>query len=157
MIQQLGFWTQKIQANVKCCYVRRRAECPSLGPGLKHPSLSSLTLVWPRRDVPRRYKRWIRGLGGEKLPTASYTLLPNLKKGIFLAIGEGSIILVACFLHRRAQTCLYQTPGRRPLRIIRDYARQHGLGCLVEKNTTLSASAGLFAARLESVSAGSDA
>ena len=28
--------------------------------------------------------RWIRGLGGEKLPAASYALLPNLKKGIFL-------------------------------------------------------------------------
>ena len=41
-IQQLRFWTQKIQANVDyCCYVRRRAECTSLGPGLKHPSLRS--------------------------------------------------------------------------------------------------------------------
>ena len=40
MIQQLGFWTQKIQANVDYyCYVRRRAECTSLGPGLEHPSL----------------------------------------------------------------------------------------------------------------------
>ena len=33
--------------------------------------------------------RWIPGLGGERLPTASYTLLPNLKKGLFFAIGEG--------------------------------------------------------------------
>ena len=33
--------------------------------------------------------RWIRGLGG-KLPAASYALLPNLKKGLFFAIGEGS-------------------------------------------------------------------
>ena len=42
VIQQLGFWTQKIQSNVDyCCYVRRRAECTSLGPGLKHPSLRS--------------------------------------------------------------------------------------------------------------------
>ena len=32
--------------------------------------------------------RWIRGLGGEKLPAASYALLPNLKKSLF-AIGEG--------------------------------------------------------------------
>ena len=38
-IQQLGFWTEKIQANVDYCYVWRRAECTSLGPGLKHPSL----------------------------------------------------------------------------------------------------------------------
>ena len=73
---------------------------------------------------PRRYQaskisglediRSIRGLGGEKLPAASYALLPNLKKGIFFAIGEGSRILVACFLHNSAQMCLYQAPGRRP-------------------------------------------
>ena len=55
VIQQLGFWAQKIQAYVDYCYVRRRAECASLGPGLEHPSLRSLTLVWPRRDVPRRF------------------------------------------------------------------------------------------------------
>ena len=41
VIQQLGFWTQKIQANVDYCYVRRRAECSSLGPELEHPSLRS--------------------------------------------------------------------------------------------------------------------
>ena len=41
VIQQLSFWTQKIQANVKYCYVRRLAECTSLGSGLKHPSLRS--------------------------------------------------------------------------------------------------------------------
>ena len=34
---------------------KRRAECTSLGPGLKHPSLHRLSLVWPRRDVPRRF------------------------------------------------------------------------------------------------------
>ena len=53
-IQQLGFWTEKIQANVDYCYVWRRAECTSLGPGLNHPSkpVRLLTLVWPRRDVP---------------------------------------------------------------------------------------------------------
>ena len=32
VIQQLGFWTQKIQADVDYCYVLRRAECASLGP-----------------------------------------------------------------------------------------------------------------------------
>ena len=41
VIQQLGFWTQKIQANIDYCHVRRRAECTSLGPGLEHPSLRS--------------------------------------------------------------------------------------------------------------------
>ena len=30
-------------------------------------------------DDPEDIK-WIRGLGGERLPAASYTLLPNLKK-----------------------------------------------------------------------------
>ena len=58
--------------------------------------------------------RWIRGLGGEKLPAASYALLPHLKKGLFFAIGEGSRIFVACFLHSSSQMCLYQTSGRRP-------------------------------------------
>ena len=38
------------------------------------------------------------------------------KRPIF-AIGEGSRIFVACFLHSSAQMCLYQTPGRRPLPI----------------------------------------
>ena len=57
---------------------------------------------------------WIRSLGGEKLPAASYALDPNLKKSLFFAIGEGSRNVVACFLHRSAQMCLYQTPGRRP-------------------------------------------
>ena len=41
VIQQLGFWTEKIQANVDCSYVLRRAERTSLGPGLEHPSLRS--------------------------------------------------------------------------------------------------------------------
>ena len=36
--------------------------------------------------------RWIRGLGGEKLPAASNALLSNLKKRLFFAIGEGSRI-----------------------------------------------------------------
>ena len=58
--------------------------------------------------------RWIRGLGGEKLPAASYAVLPNLKRGLFFAIGEGSRFFVACFLHSSAQMCLYQKPGRRP-------------------------------------------
>ena len=54
---------------------------------------------------------WSRG---EKLPAASYAPLPNLKKGLFFAIGEGSRFFVACFLHSSTQMCLYQTPGRRP-------------------------------------------
>ena len=58
--------------------------------------------------------RWIRGLGGEKLHATSYVLLPDLKKGLLFAVGEGSRFFVACFLHSSAQMWLYQTPGRRP-------------------------------------------
>ena len=61
--------------------------------------------------------KWIRGLGGEKLSAAFYVLLSNLTKGLFFAIGEGSIIFVACFLRGSAQMCSYQTRGRRPPRI----------------------------------------
>ena len=65
--------------------------------------------------------RWIRGLGGGKLPSASYALFPNLKKDQFFAIGEGPIIIVACFLHNSDQMCLYLTPGRRPPPITRRF------------------------------------
>ena len=53
-------------------------------------------------------------LGGEKLPATSYALLPNLEKGLFFAVGEGSRIFVTCFLHGSAQMYSYQTHGRRP-------------------------------------------
>ena len=49
VIQQLGFWTQKTQANVDYYYVRRRAECTSLGPGLKHSSLRSYSSLAAER------------------------------------------------------------------------------------------------------------
>ena len=50
MIQRLGFWTQKIQANVDYRYVRRRAECTSLGPvELEHPSLRSHSSLAAKR------------------------------------------------------------------------------------------------------------
>ena len=42
---------------------------------------------------------------------------PKPAKSLFFAIGEGSRICVACFLHSSAQMCLYQAPGRRPPRI----------------------------------------
>ena len=58
--------------------------------------------------------RWIRGPGGEKLPAASYAFLPNLKKVLFFAIGEGSRFFVACFLPSSAHMFLCQTSGRRP-------------------------------------------
>ena len=70
--------------------------------------------------------RWIRGIGGEMLPVASYALLPSLEEGLSFAIGEGSRIFVACFVHSSAQMCSYQTPGRRPPPIT---------GCLVNTVT----------------------
>ena len=39
---------------------------------------------------------------------------PKPEKKFFLAIGEGSRNVAACFLHSSAQMYLYQTPGRRP-------------------------------------------
>ena len=69
-------------------------------------------------DDDPEYIRWIRVLGGEKLPAASYSPLLNLKKDtstwIVFAIVEGSSIFVACFLHSSAQMCLHPTPARRP-------------------------------------------
>ena len=49
VIQQLGFWTQKIQSNVDYYYVWCRAECASLGPGLKLPSLLSDSTLAAKR------------------------------------------------------------------------------------------------------------
>ena len=52
VVQLLGFWTEKIQANVDYCYVRRRAECTSLAPGLEHPILpSDSSLAAKRRST----------------------------------------------------------------------------------------------------------
>ena len=58
--------------------------------------------------------RWTRDLGGKRLPSASYALVPNLRKGLFFAVGEGSIMFAVCFLHNSGRMFLYQTPGRRP-------------------------------------------
>ena len=51
VVQQLGFWTEKIQANVDYCYVRRRAECNRSALDSSIQTYAQ-TLVWPRRDVP---------------------------------------------------------------------------------------------------------
>ena len=55
---------------------------------------------------------WSRG---QKVARDVLRSSPKPIKGLFFAIGEGSIISVACFLHSSAQMCLYPTPGRRPL------------------------------------------
>ena len=58
--------------------------------------------------------RWIRGLGGEKLSTASYALLPNLKKGLLFATGEGPTNFVTCFLHAAPKcVCIRRLAGVR--------------------------------------------
>ena len=60
--------------------------------------------------------RWIRGLGGERLPAASYALLLNLKNCLFLP-SERDREFLSVFLHTIGRMFLYQTPGRRPPRI----------------------------------------
>ena len=52
--------------------------------------------------------RWIRGLGGERLPAVSYAFLANLTKSLLFAIGEGLGFFVVCFLHTSEQIFLYQ-------------------------------------------------
>ena len=47
--------------------------------------------------------RWIRGLRGERLPGASYALLPNLKKNTVFCHRRGSTIFVVCFVHTTRQ------------------------------------------------------
>ena len=54
VIQQLDFWTQKVQANVDYCDVRRRTECTSLGPGLEHSSLRSDSSLAAKRRADAR-------------------------------------------------------------------------------------------------------
>ena len=68
--------------------------------------------------------RWVRGLGGKKLPAASYALLPNLKKRSILGRRRGIDIFWPPGFYTAAPKCVlvsdawpYQTPGRRPLRI----------------------------------------
>ena len=78
--------------------------------------------------------RWIRGLGGEKLPAASNALLSNLKKGLFLAIREGSRFFIACFQLSSAQMSLYQTPGRRPPPITGRFVNTVTRGCVGAPN-----------------------
>ena len=62
---------------------------------------------------PRRYQvdPWSRG---REVARGVQRSSPKPEKSPFFAIGEGSRIFVACFLHSSAQMCLYQTPGRRP-------------------------------------------
>ena len=47
--------------------------------------------------------RWIHALGRESLPAASFGILPNLKKSLFLAIRDGWRSFVFCFVHTSAQ------------------------------------------------------
>ena len=60
---------------------------------------------------------WIRGLESEKLPAASYALLPNLKKGIFLPSERDQDFSSPVFYIAAPKCLLCQTPGRRPPRI----------------------------------------
>ena len=63
--------------------------------------------------------RWIRGLGGKKLPAASYALLPNMEKALFFAIGDGSRFwssvlytpAAKCFFLRRLAGTRHTSPA----------------------------------------------
>ena len=52
-----------------------------------------------------------------RLPAESYALLPNLKNGLFFAIGERSRIFVVCFVHTCGQMFFSRKPGQRPSHI----------------------------------------
>ena len=56
---------------------------------------------------------WIRGLEGEKLPTASYAL-PSLKKKLFFAERDRDFLSPVFYTVCSAQMRLYQMPGQRP-------------------------------------------
>ena len=62
--------------------------------------------------------RWIRGLAGERLSSASYNFLPDEEKGLYFPRGEISTICAVCYPPTdRGQVFLNQTPGRPPPRI----------------------------------------
>ena len=73
--------------------------------------------------------RWIRGLGGDRLPAVSYALLRNLKKGLLFAIGEGSSDFVVWLLHACGDTCRpWQVYG-----ITRSLAFGRGVGVVLSE------------------------
>ena len=60
--------------------------------------------------------RWMRGLGGEKLPAASYALLPNLKKGLFLPSERDREFLLPVFYTAASKcVCIRRLAGARHL------------------------------------------
>ena len=52
--------------------------------------------------------------GARSCPRRPSLFTQTCKKAYIFAIGEESIIFVACFLHSSAQMCLYLTSGPRP-------------------------------------------
>ena len=66
--------------------------------------------------------RWIRGLGGERLPAAPYALLPNLKKKkktsfCYKYESQTDREFLSFVFCASGHLFLYQTPGRCPPRI----------------------------------------
>ena len=58
VIQPLGFWTQKIRADVDyCCVWRREVTRRVHFASAVDANIHAQTLVWPHRDVPRRFTR----------------------------------------------------------------------------------------------------
>ena len=66
VIQQLGFCTQQIQANVDYCHVRLSAECTSLSAlDFKHPSLRSDSSLAAKRRAEALYVVFLFNKGSE--------------------------------------------------------------------------------------------
>ena len=60
--------------------------------------------------------RWMRGLGGEKLPAASYALFPNLKKSLFLPSERDRKMLSPVFYTAAPKcVCIRRLAGTRHL------------------------------------------
>ena len=90
------FLAQKIQANFHYCYVRRRAQRTSLGPGLEHPSLrSDFSLAAKRR--------------AEALHVVFFsTKHPNPARKLLLCVATKDARWVPCY------SCSLDPSSRRP-------------------------------------------
>ena len=117
MIQQLGFWTQKIQANVKLllCPAPRRVPFARPWTHASKPKLTDSSLAAKRRaeaiyevDPSSRGREVARGVLHSS---------PKPEKRSIFGHRRGVDNFCRLFSTPQSQTCLYQTPGRRPPRI----------------------------------------
>ena len=57
-------------------------------------------------DDGLEYIRWVSGLGGEKLPAASYALIPNLKKKAYFLPSERDREILSPVFYTAAPKCV---------------------------------------------------